>query len=201
MKKKNCLFTFSVILLSIALTGCSASKNLINTAKNISGGVTSKSSSSSTTSSSSSSSSSSTTSSSSSSSSSSTTSSSSSSSSSSTTSSSSSSVSSSNFNPQDTSDATIRSISTYNDYITMYSKIVDEYLTNYQNAVAGTVLDDANTIEQMKQETLKSLEEQKKEYGAMGNTKIIGKDSLVEFLKNYRNGLKEYTDNISTQIQ
>lgn len=165
MKKKNCLFTFSVILLSIALTGCSASKNLINTAKNISGGVTSKSSSSSTTSSSSSS------------------------------------VSSSNFNPQDTSDATIRSISTYNDYITMYSKIVDEYLTNYQNAVAGTVLDDANTIEQMKQETLKSLEEQKKEYGAMGNTKIIGKDSLVEFLKNYRNGLKEYTDNISTQIQ
>lgn len=168
MKKKNCLFTFSVILLSIALTGCSASKNLINTAKNISGGVTSKSSSSSTTSSSSSSSS---------------------------------SVSSSNFNPQDTSDATIRSISTYNDYITMYSKIVDEYLTNLQNAVAGTVLDDANTIEQMKQETLKSLEEQKKEYGAMGNKKIIGKDSLVEFLKNYRNGLKEYTDNISTQIQ
>lgn len=165
MKKKNCLFTFSVILLSIALTGCSASKNLINTAKNISGGVTSKSSSSSTTSSSSSS------------------------------------VSSSNFNPQDTSDATIRSISTYNDYITMYSKIVDEYLTNYQNAVAGTVLDDTNTIEQMKQETLKSLEEQKKEYGAMGNMKIIGKDSLVEFLKNYRNGLKEYTDNISTQIQ
>ncbi|MDU6562016.1 MAG: hypothetical protein E6523_04070 [Streptococcus sp.] len=180
MKKKNCLFTFSVILLSIALTGCSASKNLINTAKNISGGVTSKSSSSSTTSSSSTISS---------------------SSSSSTISSSSSSVSSSNFNPQDTSDATIRSISTYNDYLTMYSKIVDEYLTNYQNAVAGTVLDDANTIEQMKQETLKSLEEQKKEYGAMGNKKIIGKDSLVEFLKNYRNGLKEYTDNISTQIQ
>ena len=180
MKKKNCLFTFSVILLSIALTGCSASKNLINTAKNISGGVTSKSSSSSTTSSSSTISS---------------------SSSSSTISSSSSSVSSSNFNPQDTSDATIRSISTYNDYLTMYSKIVDEYLTNYQNAVAGTVLDGANTIEQMKQETLKSLEEQKKEYGAMGNTKIIGKDSLVEFLKNYRNGLKEYTDNISTQIQ
>lgn len=165
MKKKNCLFTFSVILLSIALIGCSASKNLINTAKNISGVVTSKSSSSSTISSSSSS------------------------------------VSSSNFNPQDTSDATIESISTYNDYLTMCSKIVDEYLTNYQNAVAGTVLDDTNTIEQMKQETLKSLEEQKKEYGAMGNKKIIGKDSLVEFLKNYRNGLKEYIDNISTQIQ
>ena len=36
MKKKNCLFTFAVILLSIALTCCSASKNLINTAKNIS---------------------------------------------------------------------------------------------------------------------------------------------------------------------
>lgn len=165
MKKKNCLFTFAVILLSIALTGCSASKNIINTAKNISGRVTSKSSSSSTTSSSSGS------------------------------------VSSSNFNPQDTSDTTIESISTYNDYLTMYSKIVDEYLTNYQNAVAGTVLDDANTIEQMKQESLKSLEEQKKEYGPMGNTKIVGKDSLVEFLKNYRNGLKEYTDNFSTQIQ
>ena len=168
MKKKNCLFTFAVILLSIALTGCSASKNLINTAKNISENVTNNSNDSSSSSSSSSSSG---------------------------------SVSSSNFNPQDTSDATIESISTYNDYLTMYSKIVDEYLTNYQNAVAGTVLDDANTIEQMKQESLKSLEEQKKEYGPMGNTKIVGKDSLVEFLKNYRNGLKEYTDNISTQIQ
>ena len=156
MKKKRCLFTFAVILLSIALTGCSASKNLINTAKNISENVTNNSNDSASSSSSSSS------------------------------------VSSSNFNPQDTSDATIESISTYNDYLTMYSKIVDEYLTNYQNA---------NTIEQMKQETLKSLEEQKKEYGAMGNTKIVGKDSLVEFLKNYRNGLKEYTDNISTQIQ
>lgn len=165
MKKKRCLFTFAVILLSIALTSCSASKNLINTAKNISENVTNNSNDSASSSSSSSS------------------------------------VSSSNFNPQDTSDATIESISTYNDYLTMYSKIVDEYLTNYQNAVAGTVLDDANTIEQMKQETLKSLEEQKKEYGAMGNTKIVGKDSLVEFLKNYRNGLKEYTDNISTQIQ
>ena len=117
MKKKRCLFTFAVILLSIALTGCSASKNLINTAKNISENVTNNSNDSA---------------------------------------SSSSSVSSSNFNPQDTSDATIESISTYNDYLTMYSKIVDEYLTNYQNAVAGTVLDDANTIEQMKQETLKS---------------------------------------------
>ena len=154
-----------MILLSRAITGSSVSKNIINTAKNVSGRVTSKSSSSSTTSSSSGS------------------------------------VSSSNFNPQDTSDATIENISTYNDYLTMYSKIVDEYLTNYQNAVAGTVLDDANTIEQMKQESLKSLEEQKKEYGPMGNTKIVGKDSLVEFLKNYRNGLKEYTDNISTQIQ
>ena len=165
MKKKRRLFTFAVILLSIALTGCSASKNLINTAKNISENVTNNSNDSASSSSSTSS------------------------------------VSSSNFNPQDTSDATIESISTYNDYLTMYSKIVDEYLTNYQNAVAGTVLDDANTIEQMKQESLKSLEEQKKEYGPMGNTKIVGKDSLVEFLKNYRNGLKEYTDNISTQIQ
>ena len=166
MKKKRCLFTFAVILLSIALTGCSASKNLINTAKNISENVTNNSNDSASSSSSSSS------------------------------------VSSSNFNPQDTSDATIESISTYNDYLTMYSKIVDEYLTNYQNAVAGTVLDDANTIEQMKQETIKILwKNRKKEYGAMGNTKIVGKDSLVEFLKNYRNGLKEYTDNISTQIQ
>lgn len=164
-EKEKLFIYFCSNLLSIALTGCSASKNIINTAKNISGRVTSKSSSSSTTSSSSGS------------------------------------VSSSNFNPQDTSDTTIESISTYNDYLTMYSKIVDEYLTNYQNAVAGTVLDDANTIEQMKQESLKSLEEQKKEYGPMGNTKIVGKDSLVEFLKNYRNGLKEYTDNISTQIQ
>ena len=165
MKKKTLFFTFAVILLMITLTGCSASKNLINTAKNISENVTNNSNDSASSSSSSSS------------------------------------VNSSNFDPQDTSDATIESISTYNDYLTMYSKIIDEYLTNYQNAVAGTVLDDANTIEQMKQESLKSLEEQKKEYGPLGNTKIVGKDSLVEFLKNYRNGLKEYTDNISTQIQ
>ncbi|MGT2906728.1 hypothetical protein [Streptococcus dentiloxodontae] len=110
--------------------------------------------------------------------------------------------SSSTFAPQDTSDETIEEIVTYNDYLVMYSKIIDEYLTNYQNAIAGTVLDDGGTtIENLKQESKNSLEEQRKEYDAMGDSKIVGKDSLVQYLKNYRDSLKEVTDNIASSIQ
>lgn len=36
-------------------------------------------------------------------------------------------VSSSDFNPQDVSDATIESIKTYEDYLTMYEKIIQDY--------------------------------------------------------------------------
>lgn len=46
----------------------------------------------------------------------------------------------------------------------------------------------------MKQETLKSFGRTEERIRCDGETRIIGKDSLVEFLKNYRNGLKEYTD-------
>lgn len=150
---KKILLLSGLLLSTIALTACSASKDLVDTAKSISSSVTNSSSTEA-------------------------------------------SSESSDFNPQDTSDATIESISTYNDYLTMYSKITDEYLENYQNAIAGTALDDGTTIETMRQQSATSVEEQKKAYGAMGNSKIIGKDTLVQYLKDYRNGLKEVTDNL-----
>lgn len=98
------------------------------------------------------------------------------------------------FSPQDVSDKTIESIKTYGDYLTMYKKIIDDYFANYEEAVKGTALYDKSTFQSMKDEMDKSFEEQEKEYGSMKKKKIIGKESLVEFLKDYRDSLKSYTD-------
>ncbi|MFX3926883.1 hypothetical protein ACJBXN_10560, partial [Streptococcus suis] len=49
----------------------------------------------------------------------------------------------SEFNPTDSSDATIESIKTYSDYMKIYELIVNEYITNYENMVSQYGLGDA----------------------------------------------------------
>lgn len=108
----------------------------------------------------------------------------------------------SNFIAADTSDATIESISTYNDYLTMCQKIIDDYFTNYENAISGTVLDDGGTtLESIKQQSQASFETQKSQYGSLGNTKIVGKNTLVQYLKDYRDSLQKSVDSIVASIQ
>ena len=98
------------------------------------------------------------------------------------------------FEPQDVSDATIESIRTYDDYLTMYQMIVDDYMANYERVVKGSVLYSEASFQQMKDGMDKAFEEQENAYGALGNAPLVGKDSLVEFLKNYRDSLKAMID-------
>ncbi|SKA04258.1 hypothetical protein SAMN02745116_02226 [Pilibacter termitis] len=105
------------------------------------------------------------------------------------------------FEPKDVSDTTIKSIATYNDYITMYGKIIEDYYTNYENAVKGTILWDEKTFAELKAEQNKSLEELKKEYGVKGNAPLsFMKDGIVEFLISYRDSLKDVVNGFKESL-
>lgn len=108
----------------------------------------------------------------------------------------------SDFVAADTSDATIESMVTYSNYLDMYQKILDEYYTDYGNAIAGTALDDGGaTIEKLKQENQAVFDRQKAQYDSIKDTKIVGKDTLVKFLKDYRDNLKQTVDTVAASLQ
>ncbi len=104
------------------------------------------------------------------------------------------------FSPQDVSDATIQSIQTYDDYLLMFQKILEDYWANYEDAIKDTVLYSPESFAELKEAREESLEEQKELYGDMGDTPIVGKDSLVQFLINYRDSLKTATDSIKSSL-
>ena len=104
------------------------------------------------------------------------------------------------FSPTDTSDATIESISTYGDYLTMTQKIIDEYLVNYENAFRGTYLE--SSLSEQRSQYAAEFEEQKKQYGNMTKVKLsITKSSLVDYLKTYRDTLNDYINSMKALVQ
>ena len=102
--------------------------------------------------------------------------------------------SSSDFNPQDVSDETIESIKTYEDYLTMYEKIVNNYYTEADEAFKGTALEDSASIQELKDSTKKEMEEQKKQYGPLKKAPIQGKEEIIQFLKEYRDSLHDQVE-------
>jgi len=46
-----------------------------------------------------------------------------------------------------------------------------------------------------------SFDEQRKQFEKYGNKRLFGKDSLVDFLIDYRDSLKEITDNLAKTLQ
>lgn len=105
-------------------------------------------------------------------------------------------TSESNSNSVQISDSEIESIQTYNDYITVYGKIVEAYIENYKAKMNEYAIVDETTFQSMKAGVEQSLKEQKKSFGNMGTKKVIGKENLVKFLKSYRDQLQTYVDNI-----
>ncbi|KXT88324.1 hypothetical protein [Streptococcus oralis] len=101
---------------------------------------------------------------------------------------------SSDFNPQDVSDTTIESIRTYEDYLTMYEKIIDNYYTEADEAFKGTALEDSTAIQELKDSTKQEMEEQKKQYGPLKKAPIQGKEEIVQVLKDYRDNLHEQVE-------
>ena len=102
--------------------------------------------------------------------------------------------SSNDFNPQDVSDTTIESITTYEDYLTMFQKIVDNYYTEADQAFKGTALEDSASIQELKDSTKKEIEEQKKQYGPLKKAPIQGKEEIIQFLKDYRDNLHQQVE-------
>ena len=98
------------------------------------------------------------------------------------------------------SDSEIEGIKTYKDYLDVYSKILTTFLTDYENLFKDTVLYDETAFAEMKKEYETSLEEQKKQYEDLGTKALVGKESLVSFLKNYRDGLNSYIDSMSSAL-
>ncbi|WP_086349152.1 hypothetical protein [Candidatus Enterococcus clewellii] len=100
----------------------------------------------------------------------------------------------------DISDGEIEAIKTYKDYLDIYQKIVSNYLTEYENVFKDTVLYDEAAFADMKKESEASLEEQKKEYEKLGTKTLVGKDTLVSFLKTYRDSMSDYIDTMKNAL-
>lgn len=90
----------------------------------------------------------------------------------------------------------IERIETYNDYITVYGKIVNNYIDNYKAKMDEYGLGDDATYQSLKDGVDQGVQEQKNIYGAMGSQKIIGKSELVTFLKEYRDELQAVVDSL-----
>lgn len=103
-------------------------------------------------------------------------------------------LSSSDFNPQDVSDTTIESIKTYEDYLIMNEKIIDNYYTEADEAFKGTVLEDSAAIQELKDSTKKEMEDLKKQYGSLKKAPIQGKEEVIKTLKDYRDNLHEQVE-------
>lgn len=103
-------------------------------------------------------------------------------------------LSSSDFNPQDVSDTTIESIKTYEDYLIMNEKIIDNYYTESDEAFKGTVLEDSAAIQELKDSTKKEMEDLKKQYGPLKKAPIQGKEEVIKTLKDYRDNLHEQVE-------
>ena len=101
---------------------------------------------------------------------------------------------SSDFNPQDVSDTTIESIKTYEDYLIMNEKIIDNYYTEADEAFKGTVLEDSAAIQEQKDSTKKEMEDLKKQYGPLKKAPIQGKEEVIKTLKDYRDNLHEQVE-------
>ncbi|HEM3577616.1 TPA: hypothetical protein U1C15_001259 [Streptococcus suis] len=82
----------------------------------------------------------------------------------------------------------------------MYEFIVNEYVTNYENMVSQHGLGDDATYQAMRDSVTQSVDEQKKQYGSLGNAEIIGKDDSVTFLKEYRDGLQQQLEQMSAAL-
>lgn len=104
------------------------------------------------------------------------------------------------FEPKDVTDETIKSIRTYDDYLAMYRAIIEDYYASYELVIKDTILYSEEAFANMKKQYDDSFEQQKDTYGAMGKSLIIGKDSIVEFLIRYRDGLKEAIDRIAESL-
>lgn len=101
------------------------------------------------------------------------------------------------FDPQDVSDQTIESIKTYDDYLVMYEKIIQDYFDQCEAVFKEKGIGDDASFEEQKKSLTQAMEDQKKQYGALKNSPIQGKEQIVQFLKDYRDSLKDLVNQLA----
>lgn len=99
------------------------------------------------------------------------------------------------------SDSEIESIKTYNDYLDVYGRIVNNYLDNYKAKMDEYGLADEATYAEMKKGVEEGVQQQKEAYGSIGNKKVVGKSDLVKFLKEYRDELQAFVDTVAQSLE
>jgi len=107
-------------------------------------------------------------------------------------------VETSDFEAKDTSDATIESIKTYNDYMEMFNKIINEYYASAEAVYTNAGLPVDTTS--LRAQTDATVEAQKQQYGVLGNAPLVGKSGLVSYLKEYRDGLNSYVETLKQSL-
>ena len=78
--------------------------------------------------------------------------------------------------------------------------IIEDYYSNYEAAIKDTLLYDEQTFATLKETQNASFEQQKELYKDMMGKKIVGKDTLVEYLIDYRDSLKDAVDQIADSL-
>ncbi len=79
----------------------------------------------------------------------------------------------------------------------MYEKIIQDYFDQCEAVYKEKGLGDDASFEEQKKSLTQSMEDQKKQYGALKNSPIQGKEHIVQFLKEYRDSLKELVDQLA----
>ncbi|MDR2106759.1 MAG: hypothetical protein LBP24_05065 [Coriobacteriales bacterium] len=99
--------------------------------------------------------------------------------------------------PQEISDSEIEQIETYNDYLVLFEKIVDNYFASYElmDKEAGSY--NENGIENLEQIYDILLEDRKEAYGSKGDQKLVEKEALVEDLIKHRDILQSLADAVN----
>ena len=104
------------------------------------------------------------------------------------------------FDPKDVSDATIKSMSTYEDYLMMYWIIDDDHFAQYEAVIKDTDLYDEESFEEFKKSHDEVYERQNATYDHMRKTPIHGKTELVDYLIGYRDMLKANVDAVAESL-
>jgi hypothetical protein len=98
----------------------------------------------------------------------------------------------SDFSPSDTSDSTIRQISTYGDYLTMYYLITQNFISDYSSLFVQTGLYSQEDLSSIKSQYEQGYREVEKQYSSMRNMPLSGKETFVQMLISYRNNCNQY---------
>lgn len=111
-------------------------------------------------------------------------------------SSSSSSQKASGFDSEEISDDAINSVETYEDFLNMYQKILDVFFIEFEAAYKDAGLDTDDTFTAMKDQYNQQFEQQKEQYGSLGDQALPEKETYTNTLITFRDTVEEAVNGV-----